>query len=283
MLRKRDDGFHDIETVFLRIPWSDEIFARPADSVTMTASDSRLPVDDRNLIIKTATLLRNAHGFQGGVQFYLDKHVPFGAGLGGGSSDAAAAMLLLNELWKLNLSASTLQKAALQLGSDVAFFLGAETALGHGRGEILMPLDDPTTGEPYRPPFALVVAVPQIHVSTAEAYDMVAPHQNERADLREIILSNNLERWTAELTNDFERAIFAQHPAIADLKMALLDAGAGYAAMSGSGSAVYGFFEEDRLARAAAEILDRWNEDTTRQENAETYGRLDVRMFQRQT
>lgn len=249
------DGFHDIETVFLRIPWSDVLYAEPARSLTMTTTDADLPVDERNLVMKAAILLRREYGVEQGASLRLEKHVPFGAGLGGGSSDAAAALRLLNALWTLELSASSMKEAALELGSDVPFFLGAGSAFGQGRGDVLEPLNDPATDEPYHPPYPIVVAVPHVRVSTAEAYAMVPPRQTGRPDLREVVLSNDLERWSAELTNDFEGPVLAKYPAVRELKASLTETGAGYAAMSGSGSAVYGFFEEDEVARAAAEAM----------------------------
>ena len=256
VLRKRADGFHDIETVFLRIPWVDVLHAEPADTVRMTCSDEALPVDERNLVMKAAKLLRRRYGVRAGAALHLDKHIPHGAGLGSGSTDAAVALVLLNTIWELNLSPEKLKDAALELGSDVPFFLGAETAWGGGRGERLEPLIDPKTDEPYRPSYPLVVVVPPVHVSTAEAYTMIEPRAARRPDLREVVPSNDMSRWTADLENDFEVPILSKHPAIREIKASLIDAGAGYAAMSGSGSAVYGFFEEDARATAAAEALN---------------------------
>lgn len=257
VLRRRADGFHDMETVFLRIGWSDMLSVEAEGTLMMTSSDPALPVDDRNLVLKAARLLQRAYNVREGAQFHLEKHVPLGAGLGGGSSDAATAILLLNELWKLGLSESELSKAALQVGSDVPFFLNRVTAIGRGRGEILEPILDPVTRLPYQPPFALVVAVPDVHVSTADAYQRIVPRSENRPDLEEIILSNDLARWSVELRNDFEDSVLPSNPEIAEVKTVLLECGAGYAAMSGTGSAVYGFFERDDLARRAAALLRR--------------------------
>lgn len=256
VLRKRTDGFHDIQTVFVPIPWADVLHAGPADDVTMTSSDEALPIDDRNLVMKAAALLQQAYDPQHGVTFHLEKHIPCGAGLGGGSSDAAAALILLNSLWKLELSPEDLKEVALRLGSDVPFFLGSEAALGHGRGEMLEPLIDSRTGEPFRPAYPLVVAVPAVHVSTAEAFAIVVPDANSRPDLRDVVLSNDLATWSRDLANDFENPIFSKYPAIRELKLSLKAAGAGYVSLSGSGSAIYGFFTEDDLATAAAETLE---------------------------
>lgn len=255
VLRRRTDGFHDIETVFLRIPWTDVLHVEAADELTMTCSDRTLPVDERNLVIRAARELQRQYAPDRGARFHLEKRVPYGAGLGGGSSDAAAAFQLLNDLWSLGLDDTELARHALTIGSDLPFFFGPGAAFGSGRGEVLEPLIDPETDEPFRPAFRLVVAVPEETVSTAEAYAMITPQDRERPDLRAAVLSNDLERWRRELTNDFEEAIMEAYPAIANLKAALQSAGAGYSAMTGTGSAVYAFFDEDDAAGAAAEAL----------------------------
>lgn len=255
VLRKRDDGLHDIETVFVRIRWADTLHVERADALMMTCSDRALPIDDRNLVMRAARILQKEYEPAAGAHMHLEKRIPYGAGLGGGSSDAAAALILLNELWSLNLDREKLARHALDIGSDVPFFLGPEAALGTGRGERLEPLIDPQTDEPFRPAYPLVVAVPEETVATAAAYAMITPRDGERADLREIVLSHDLERWRRELVNDFEAPILEAYPAIAEIKAALVAAGAGYASMTGSGSAVYGFFTESDTAAAASEAL----------------------------
>lgn len=253
VLRRRADGYHDIETVFLRIPWSDFITVRPAGDVSMTCSDPSLPVDERNLCLLAARRWREASGTGEGAHLHLEKRIPYGAGLGGGSSDAAATLRLLTELWNRDVPQSELQRVALELGSDVPFFLNGPAAVAEGRGELLSPLIDRTDHTPYLLPYSLVVIVPEVHVSTAKAYSLVTPRAENRPDLADIVLSNDLERWRRELVNDFEAPVFAEYPVVAELKTLLLHAGAGYASLSGSGSAVYGVFEDDTLARAAAE------------------------------
>jgi 4-diphosphocytidyl-2-C-methyl-D-erythritol kinase len=186
---------------------------------------------------------------------HLDKHLPHGAGLGGGSSDAATTLRALRDLWSLDAADADLHPLAARLGSDVPFFLGPKAAYATGRGEQLAPLTDPATGNLYELPFALVVAVPPAAVSTAEAYRRVTPRATGRPDLRAVVLSNDLDRWRADLTNDFEASVFAQYPVIRHTKQALVDAGAGYASMSGSGSAVFGVFTDEAQARAATEAL----------------------------
>lgn len=253
VLRRRADGFHDLETVFLRIPWADLLTAQPADALTFTCSDPALPTDERNLCVRAALRLQAHAGVGAGAALHLEKHVPYGAGLGGGSSDAAATLRLLADVWALDVPEADLHALAAALGSDVPFFLGPAAAYGTGRGEQLEPFLDPETGEPYRLPFDLVVVVPPVHVATAAAYGMVRPDENNRPDLRAVVRSNDLARWRAELRNDFEAPVLAAFPAIAAVRAALLDAGAGYAALSGSGAAVFGVFEDPAAATAAVE------------------------------
>ena len=257
VLRRRADGFHAVETVLLRIPWHDRIRVEPnaggTDApVSMTCSDPALPTDDRNLCVQAARRLADVVEDPTPVSIHLDKRVPYGAGLGGGSSDAAATLRLLSEVWQA-VPAERLHALAAAIGSDVPFFLDASAAHATGRGEQLEPLVDPATQRPYRPPFALVVVVPPVSISTAEAYGRVEPRDHPRPDLREVVLSNDLERWRRELINDFEAPVLAGYPVVARVREALTDAGAGYASLSGSGSAVFGLFESDEAARAAAE------------------------------
>lgn len=255
VVRKRDDGYHDLETVFLRIGWADLLTVRPAETLTLTCSDASLPTDDGNLVLQAARLLADTYDVTEGATLHLDKHLPHGAGLGGGSSDAATALRTLRDLWALDASDADLHPLAARLGSDVPFFLGPKAAYATGRGVQLTSLVDPATDDLYELPFALVVAVPPAAVSTAEAYRRVTPRATGRPDLRAVVLSNDLERWRADLTNDFEASVFDQYPAIRHTKQALVNAGAGYASMSGSGSAVFGVFTDEAQAHAATEAL----------------------------
>lgn len=252
VLRRRSDGYHDVETVFVRIPWADVLRAEPAGELSLACTDPSLPTGEENLVVQAARRLDE----QRGAHIHLEKRIPAGAGLGGGSSDAAAALQLLDELWALNRAREKLLAIAGDIGSDVAFFVdGAASAIGTGRGERIEPLIDPQTDEPYLLPYPIVVAVPPIHVSTAEAYRLVQPHEQGRPDLSTLILSNDLARWRKELRNDFEEHILLEYPPIAETRAALVEAGADYASLSGSGSAVFGIFEEDAHAAAAAEAL----------------------------
>lgn len=253
VLRRRLDGYHDLETVFVRIPWADTLTAQPADRFVFTCSDPALPTDAGNLCVRAAHALAGAFGVPAAVALHLEKRVPYGAGLGGGSSDAAATLRLLADLWELDAPEARLHEIAAALGSDVPFFLGPEAAYATGRGEQLTPLTDPGTGEPYRLPFPTVVVVPPVHIATAEAYRMVRPNDIRRPDLRAVVTSNDLDRWRAELVNDFEAPVLAAHPPLRAVKQALEEAGARYTALSGSGAALFGVFTEETAAIAAAE------------------------------
>lgn len=255
VLRRRPDGFHDLATVFLPLGWADRLAAQPAGEVVLTTSDPGLPTDASNLVVRAALALRRWAGTPGlGAALHLDKRVPYGAGLGGGSSDAAAALRLLAGLWSLDVPEAALREIALDLGSDVPFFLDGVAAHGTGRGERLDPLLG-ADGQPYRCPFWLVVAVPPVHVSTAEAFAGIAPDDGHRPDLAAAVASNDLARWRAEVTNDFQGPVEAAHPEIRAAREALLDAGAGHAVLSGTGAAVVGAFDAEDGAVDAAEAL----------------------------
>ncbi|GAB5537198.1 MAG: 4-(cytidine 5'-diphospho)-2-C-methyl-D-erythritol kinase [Rubricoccaceae bacterium] len=253
VLRRRPDGFHQLETVFLPIDWADELTTEPSRQLELTTSDPSLPTDDGNLVIRAALALANHVGIEATGRLHLDKRVPYGAGLGSGSSDAAAALRLCAELWSVDVPEAELHQLAASLGSDVPFFLLDGAAHATGRGEMLTPLLDAERA-PYRCPFWIVVAVPEVLVSTAEAYGLVQPSDANRPDLAELVTSNDLARWRAELVNDFEAPIVARHPEIASALQVLREMGE-YAALSGSGSAVFGVFESEASAREAASVL----------------------------
>lgn len=247
VLRRRTDGFHDIETVMLAVGWADVVRARTADAWRFVCSDPALPGGEGNLCVRAARALAAWAGTEPRGELALEKRLPHGAGLGGGSSDAAATLRALAGLWGLDVPAEALRALAAGLGSDVPFFLGPRAALATGRGEVLTPL------EGYRCPFWFAVVMPPVTVGTAGAYALVAPDDRRRPDLAAAVRSNDLDRWRRELSNDFEAPITAREPAIAAERHRLWAAGAGYAAMTGSGAAVFGVFEGEADARAAAE------------------------------
>jgi 4-diphosphocytidyl-2-C-methyl-D-erythritol kinase len=252
VLGRRRDGFHDVDTVFLRIPWCDRVTVSASDELAMTCSDPALPVDERNLCVKAALLLAADAGRPPGARLHLEKEVPHGAGLGGGSSDAATTLLLLLRLWGIRRDAVDLARIALELGSDVPFFLGPPVARGQGRGEVLTPLAMP----PALGPVTLVVAVPPVVVSTGEAYGMIRPSDLRRADVASIVGSGPAAGWRSRLVNDFQEPVCDREPVIGLALKTLAAAGAEYCSLSGSGSAVFGLFGEVDRARRARRALE---------------------------
>ena len=239
ILRRREDGFHDLETVMLPVSDLYDIVEVERVEGCSVFEQKGLVVDcdaEQNLCVKALRLMQRLYGV-GDVRITLDKRVPFGAGLGGGSSDATAVILALNELYNLDLSEERLVEIAAMIGSDTAFFVRNTPQLCTGRGEKMEPIELPLQGK------FLVVAKPDEGVSTREAYAGVKPA------VPQVRLAEALQRpigeWQGLVKNDFEPHIFEAHPAISELKKAMLDAGAIYASMSGSGSAVFGIFDEE--------------------------------------
>lgn len=252
VLRRRDDGYHDIETVMYRIGWADRVTVAPADDLSMTCSDPALPTDADNLCLQAAQRLQAVVGVDQGARLHLDKRVPYGAGLGSGSSDAAVTLEVLATLWGVETTPQMLHEITAQIGSDAPFFLNGSAALATGRGDELSPLRD-VSGAPYHLPFALVVVVPDVHIATPDAYSHVRPDPTGRADLAALVRSNDLAQWRTMLVNDFEAPILDAYPTVRAARRLLVEHGAGYAALSGSGSAVYGVFDDDALGRQAAQ------------------------------
>jgi 4-diphosphocytidyl-2-C-methyl-D-erythritol kinase len=225
VLRKRDDGYHDLETCFYPIPWTDILEVIPSDKFQFTVSGNVIPGDD-NLCVKAYRLL-NAPP----AKIHLHKIIPTGAGLGGGSSDAAWTLRLLNDVFNLKIPKDELKRYAAQIGSDCAFFIEDGPMIGRGKGEMLTPAKVSLKGK------FIVIVKPDVHVSTAEAYAGIKPREKD-FNIENIPMGD----WKDHLRNDFEETIFKKFPAIGSVKTSLYEAGALYASMTGSGSAVYGIF-----------------------------------------
>jgi 4-diphosphocytidyl-2-C-methyl-D-erythritol kinase len=242
ILSKRTDGYHNLQTIFYPIPINDvlEIIAAPHSKIPVAWSCSGIPIlgdPQQNLCIKAYHLIKTDFPHIGPVQMHLHKCIPMGAGLGGGSSNAAATLLLLNQLFELQLTDETLMKYALQLGSDCPFFIFNQPCLATGRGEVLEPVSLNLS------PYKILVVNPGIHINTAMAFKGIVPGLHT-GDLKNII-QQPVEAWKNGLFNDFESTVFAQEPAIQQLKATLYQKGALYASMSGSGSSVFGIFEKN--------------------------------------
>ncbi len=238
ILRKRPDGFHDLSTLFYPLSWSDCLEIIPATEGQTTFSSSGLPIPadgNPNLCERAYSLLQKTCNLPP-VKIHLHKVVPMGAGLGGGSSDGAFTLKLLNELFQIGLSVNQLKEFAAQLGSDCAFFIENTPSLATGRGEILTPVDFSLKGS------HIVVVNPGIHVGTREAFSGIMPAIPSVQIHDAIALPR--DKWKDVLINDFEKGIFVNHPKIAQIKDKLYEMGAYYAAMSGSGSSVYGLFDQ---------------------------------------
>jgi 4-diphosphocytidyl-2-C-methyl-D-erythritol kinase len=237
--RKRDDGYHELETIFYPLALRDALEAIRNESGTgIHFTSSGLGIQggsSNNLCVKAFHLLQKDFPTLPGINMHLHKSIPMGAGLGGGSSDGAFALDLLNRLCQLGLSKEQLADYALQLGSDCPFFIYGKPCYATGRGEILEPVSLDLSN------YVFVVVAPDIHVSTADAFAGIVPKQ-PTVSLREMI-SLSPTQWKENLVNDFEAPIILKHPVIAEIKKELYNAGAVYASMSGSGSCLYGLFE----------------------------------------
>jgi 4-diphosphocytidyl-2-C-methyl-D-erythritol kinase len=253
ILGKRSDGYHDLETIFREIDLFDEIDLEPQKTLEINADSILVPVDESNLCFQAADLLRKDRKIKEGVLIQLRKKIPIGAGLGGGSSNAAAVLLGLNELWNLKLSHDQLRMLAGQIGADVAFFIEGGNAYGSGRGEILehFSLDIP---------YWIAVVTPLIHISTTWAYSHLKLHRDGKGtELRAKIAKqiSNPKKIVSLVQNDFEQSTIEVYPQIGQIKESLKEKGAVFSLMSGSGSSVFGFFENEKKALNALEAFPK--------------------------
>lgn len=246
IVSKRPDGYHNLETVFYPIPLTDALEIKYMDEKFPSESPCDLKItgndvdcnEEDNLVIKAYQLL--AADFQlPRVHAHLVKRIPTQAGLGGGSSDAAYMIRLLDERFRLNIGIPEMERYAAKLGADCAFFITADPSYAEGIGDVLMPADVPGAG---LGGYYLAVVKPSVAVSTRDAYAAIVPKTPAKC-CRDIV-RQPIETWKDELVNDFETPIFAMHPELAAIKQSFYDAGAVYAAMSGSGSALFGIFRE---------------------------------------
>ncbi|MDR0725819.1 MAG: 4-(cytidine 5'-diphospho)-2-C-methyl-D-erythritol kinase [Prevotellaceae bacterium] len=233
VISKRDDGYHNIETVFFPVTGLTdvlEIVESDRFSFTQTGIHIDSPTED-NLCVKAFRILEKDYSLPP-VSIYLHKVIPPGAGLGGGSSDAAFTLTALNKIFGLGISHERLKSYAAMLGSDCAFFIDNIPSKASGRGELLEPVEIDISG------LYIKIVTPDIHVSTKEAYTNITPHIPE-ISITEII-KLPVEQWKDKLHNDFEKSIFPLHPTIAEIKEKMYEQGAVYSSMSGSGAAVFG-------------------------------------------
>ena len=249
VIRRREDGYHELDTVFQAIDLWDTLSGLPAGELSLECDLPDLPVDESNLVLKAARLLSETVGVSAGAAFTLRKSIPRQAGLGGGSSDAAGALLLCDRLWGLELEPETLAELGGRLGADVPFFLTGGTARGRGRGDRIETL-------PPLAPVGLLLGVPAFGISTAEVFGEVSDKltlPRNGVSLPRLLA----HKWPVGndfrfATNDLEEVVFWRWPVLREFRDALLEAGAVQALLSGSGSTVFGIFVDAAGAREAS-------------------------------
>jgi len=231
-------GYHALETVMIPIPLYDVLEILPAETFSFQQSGLNIDGDiDNNLCVKAFNMMKSQYKI-GNVYMHLHKRIPFGAGLGGGSSDATSVVKVLNTLFKLNLNAEEFKKLVAQLGSDCAFFVNHIPQLATGRGEILQALNNLSLKN-----YILVVVKPEIYISTQNAYSKA--HVSGEQGRLFLDIQKSLTEWKHCIKNDFETSVFKEFVQLKQIKEHLYSKGALYASMSGSGAAMYGFFEKN--------------------------------------
>jgi 4-diphosphocytidyl-2-C-methyl-D-erythritol kinase len=234
---KRSDGYHNLDTVFYPIGLCDvlEVVQHPSQEIIFKSSGKKIEGSiDQNLCVKAYHLLKNDFPQLPGIQIHLHKHIPMGAGMGGGSADGAFMIKLLNEKFKLGLDHEKMEGYALQLGSDCPIFIKNKSCYATGRGEEMEEIQLDLSS------YFILLISPGIHVSTAEAFKNVSPDSSIRS-CKEII-QQPIDNWKDALINDFEKSVFLLHPVLKEIKEDLYAKGAIYASMTGSGSSFYGIF-----------------------------------------
>ncbi len=253
IIGKREDGYHELCTVFQTVALFDEILFSESEDLVLSCSDVSLPTDENNLIIRAAYDLRNRFGITKGANIKVEKRIPAPGGLGGGSSNAAVALLGLARLWNLDAEHDELGKIAENLGSDVPFFLKGGTAIGTGRGTEIEQIEDIVDNH-------LIIVTPNADVSTCKAFGLLAAPSLTKSDSKSILQICRLEakelnlRQSA-LKNDFENAVFKIEPEIERVKKKLLNLGAKQALLSGSGASVFAIFDGKEVHQSAIDVL----------------------------
>jgi 4-diphosphocytidyl-2-C-methyl-D-erythritol kinase len=253
ILGKRPDNFHELCTVFQAVSLKDYLTFAEHENIVLTCDDDKIPLDEKNLVIRAAKLLREKFNVKKGASIHLEKNIPSPGGLGGGSSNAAVALIGLSRLWKITINFDEITKLGSSLGSDVPFFFYGGTALGTGRGNRITQMPD-------IPPERLLIVTPDIAVSTATAFESVkAPDltNNRSKSILQICCNeaNSLDLPQTNFVNDFESTIFNIEPEIAAIKQKLLNFGAKQALLSGSGASVFAIFKDERSLQNAFDNL----------------------------
>ena len=242
IVERRADGYHNLETVFYPIGLTDVLEIVPAHGNESTLTTYGNPVDcpvEKNLVMKALRLMQQHYNVPE-VDIYLYKHIPDGAGLGGGSSDASSTMLMLNEMFNLAIEKEELARHAATLGADCPFFIYNRPMMATGIGDILSPIDVNLKG------LHLLLVKPDVSVPTKVAYSRVTPAPSKSELVND--LSTPVIHWQEMVKNDFEPSVFEHYPELAKIKLAIEEGGALYASMSGSGSSIFGIFDDVNMA-----------------------------------
>ena len=254
ILGKRADDYHEISTIFQTVSLFDELSFAAADELSLTCDDPKIPVDAANLIIRAAEILREKYDVKSGAKIHLSKRIPAPGGLGGGSSNAAIALLALNKLWNLNADFDELAEIGADLGSDVPFFLAGGTACGSGRGTEIEVLND------IEAEFMLIVT-PPVDVPTSAAFARLNAPRLTNFDSKSILgvcreKAERLKSRREVLENDFEQSVFQIAPEIGEVKRFLLDSGAKQSLLSGSGASVFAVFDSEETRQATIKAIE---------------------------
>lgn len=254
VLGKRDDGFHELCTIFQTVSLHDKLTFSENENLSLSCSDENIPTGESNLIIKAARLLQENFDVSKGAKIHLEKNIPFPGGLGGGSSNAAIALLGLAKLWDLKIESSDLLDFAKILGSDVPFFLYGGTAFGGGRGTEIFPIEQ--TEEKF-----ILIVTPNVNVSTADAFKKLNATYLTNSESKSILQIRRNEAFEfhprhSSLKNDFEPSVFEFAPEIERVKEALLNLGATKAMLSGSGASVFGLFDTEETRQTTQKALE---------------------------
>lgn len=250
VLERLPNGYHTIESGFCFIEWSDRFEVTPSSHMELVMSDDKIPVDDSNLIVKAIKLLQKEAGLRDEYSIKVQKRIPAGAGLGGGSSNAATTLRMINKISNLGLSIDDLALLGKKLGADVPFFVHGKPGFGTGLGDDIEPMD-------IQPDAFIVTAFPNIESKTPDAYQFCEPNPEPDFSLRSVLLEDDIDDWHYLLQNDLEPAVFPRLELVGNLKDQLYEFGAGYASMSGSGSSVFGVFRQDFVAIHAYESFHK--------------------------
>lgn len=263
VLRKRDDGYHDIVSLMHAIDLYDTMISEPCSDIKI---EINFPIKkEDNLVYKAIKALQNYTGVKKGVKIIIEKRIPIGAGLGGGSSDAATAIKALNELWQLNLSIDKLHEIGASIGSDIPFFFYLPMSIAQGRGEIIKPLK-------IQKSYMILLVKPAFSISTKLVYEflerktqLTTEHENVNNNIWQLynyLYTGQIKKIS--LWNDLEETVIKQYPEIGKIKKKLIDTGAEQTLLSGSGSAVFGVFQSEVEVKKAAKEFKRYWHTVTR-------------------